>query len=155
MSASSNSPICVDQALFLTAPDGADTYTWTGPDNFVSNEQNPILDNLNTTSAGTYTLEVTFGDCVSETTTEVEIGSTLAATIEGESNICMGSTLSLTITEGTNFEWSGPSGFTATSREIIVNDIGFSNAGVYTVIATNDVGCSTTCLLYTSDAADE
>jgi len=54
---SSNSPLCVGDTLKLTAgtQSGA-TYKWTGPGGWTSNQQNPMIANVTTANAGTYSL---------------------------------------------------------------------------------------------------
>ncbi len=41
------------------------TYTWTGPNGFTSNEQNPTIKNATSKDKGNYTLKITKGTCVS------------------------------------------------------------------------------------------
>lgn len=57
--ATSNSPICSGQTLNLYTPtvDGA-TYSWNGPNNFSSTEQNPIIPDAQTADSGTYSVTV-------------------------------------------------------------------------------------------------
>lgn len=64
--ASSNSPVCIDSTIFLTAQTvpGA-TYSWTGPNGFSSNTQNPVLIFAAPLNAGNYSLLVTLNGCVS------------------------------------------------------------------------------------------
>ncbi len=57
--ASSNSPIEIGETIYLYGlPDGMETYEWSGPDSFTSNEQNPVISNAQEAHAGTYTLTV-------------------------------------------------------------------------------------------------
>lgn len=75
-SATSNSPLVPGGTLQLNTPsfgDGAN-YEWSGPNNFVSNLQNPTVANVTTTMAGDYKVKAVIGICESpETTTTVEI----------------------------------------------------------------------------------
>lgn len=54
----SNSPICIGNNLELTASGGTN-YSWTGPNGFVSSEQNPTILNANTTHSGQYSCAIT------------------------------------------------------------------------------------------------
>jgi len=64
--ANSNSPVCINTSIQLrTANVPGGFYTWTGPDNFISHEQNPNISNLTTAKAGTYTLTVSTNNCAS------------------------------------------------------------------------------------------
>jgi gliding motility-associated-like protein/uncharacterized repeat protein (TIGR01451 family) len=66
--ANSNSPVCMDSTLNLTAQSvlGA-TYAWTGPNGFSSPLQNPSINNASSTDAGTYTLTLINNGCTSVT----------------------------------------------------------------------------------------
>jgi hypothetical protein len=56
VTASSNSP-CPGEDIRLTGkPDGLSCYSWTGPNGFTSNEQNPTINNADSTKEGVYTL---------------------------------------------------------------------------------------------------
>ena len=54
---SSNGPVCEGSTLELFAGGGTN-YSWTGPNGFSSNVQNPTIDNVSLAASGTYTLEV-------------------------------------------------------------------------------------------------
>lgn len=52
-SVSSNSPVCPSKNILLNATGGT-TYSWTGPNGFTSNQQNPVISNANISSNGIY-----------------------------------------------------------------------------------------------------
>ncbi len=55
---SSSGPACIGGTIQLTASSpGTGTYTWTGPGNFYSNQQNPVIVVDNTTEGGVYQVE--------------------------------------------------------------------------------------------------
>ena len=56
--ASATSPLCAGQTLNLSGS-AASTYTWSGPGGFTSSQQNPTVQSITITSAGTYTLIAT------------------------------------------------------------------------------------------------
>lgn len=58
----SNSPVCVGESLQLYADNvtGA-SYSWTGPNGFTSNQQNPVINNVTMAHAGVYSLVITVG----------------------------------------------------------------------------------------------
>ncbi|WP_374174347.1 hypothetical protein [Flavobacterium tructae] len=65
---SSNSPLVPGATLELETPfnDGFEVkYNWSGPNNFQSNLQNPIIKNVTSAMAGEYTLKTTKGICES------------------------------------------------------------------------------------------
>lgn len=64
--ASSNSPDCIDSTIIFAAQavTGA-TYSWTGPNGFTSNNQNPIITPATLADSGFYALVVSANGCVS------------------------------------------------------------------------------------------
>ncbi|WP_207220075.1 immunoglobulin domain-containing protein, partial [Emticicia agri] len=56
--AGSNSPVCVGQTLNLTASGGT-SYSWSGPNAYTSNNQNPSITNATSAANGIYTVTVT------------------------------------------------------------------------------------------------
>lgn len=75
---SSNSPVCINSTLELNATGGT-TYSWTGPNGFASNIQNPTIPNATLANAGTYTCQITgFGACDGSFTVNVIVGDNIA-----------------------------------------------------------------------------
>jgi|AntRauTorcE11898_2_1112593.scaffolds.fasta_scaffold00222_2 hypothetical protein len=75
--ASSNSPLCEGETLQFTAADveGA-VYSWNGPLNFSSSEQNPQIENATPEHSGTYEVTIELGGIESEpSVTEVVVAS--------------------------------------------------------------------------------
>ncbi|MCQ6957734.1 PKD-like domain-containing protein [Mucilaginibacter aquariorum] len=64
--AKSNSPVCVNNTIQLrtaTVPNAS--YQWTGPNGYISTQQNPDITNVTTANNGTYNLFVIVNDCTS------------------------------------------------------------------------------------------
>ncbi len=76
-SASSNTP-CVNDTLNLVVTTNSEdaSFSWSGPENFSSSEQNPIITPVSANNAGTYTVTVT------ETATGCSTNTTVNATIK-------------------------------------------------------------------------
>lgn len=73
VTASSNSPINIDETINLTSTGGI-SYSWAGPNSFTSTSQNPTITNATLAMAGTYTVTVTGnGTCTATATTAVII----------------------------------------------------------------------------------
>lgn len=69
---------CTGSTIQLTASGGT-TYTWTGPNGFISNLQNPTIPNATATNAGTYTCQITgSGACDGSFTVNVVVGDNVA-----------------------------------------------------------------------------
>ncbi|MFT6416676.1 MAG: hypothetical protein ACJARZ_002027 [Dokdonia sp.] len=121
--ASSNTPVCIGSDLNLTATGGSN-YLWSGPNGFTSEEQNPILENIDQNAAGTYSVVVTTDGCSSSTTTEVTTKNKPTPPNLTEplvSEVCFGNTLTLsgTCASGT-IKWSN----TSEESSLVLSEIG-------------------------------
>lgn len=142
--ASSNSALCAGQTLSLSASNIAGaTYSWTGPNTFTSNIQNPTILNPTITASGTYSVYATVNGCTGPAgVVSVTINPTPAAPVAGSNSaLCIGQTLSLTATGGTAWNWSGPNGFTSTLQNPTITNASTLATGVYSVTATAN-GCT-------------
>jgi len=150
--AGSNSPVCIDSAIELTETGGVGTsWSWTGPDEFMSIDQNPTIAEATTASAGTYTVVVTDANgCESTCTTDVEVNPLpvvdLVATNEPCDNSCANT---VSLIDGTNalpgmsYTWTGPAGYTST--ETVIGGVDDCLApGTYTLVFTDANGCEST-----------
>ncbi|UCE20544.1 MAG: PKD domain-containing protein, partial [Gemmatimonadota bacterium] len=73
-SASSNSPVCEDETIELTGgPDAMDSYSWTGPNDFVNSQQSPTIPSSTSNMDGTYQLIVIKSGCPDTATVDVSI----------------------------------------------------------------------------------
>ena len=144
--AGNNSPVCAGSTLNLTASTvlGA-SYSWTGPNGFSSNVQNPVLASATTNASGTYSVTVTVGACASlAATTSVAVNPIPAAPVAGNNGpIFAGTTLTLSASTvpGASYNWTGPNGFTSTTQNPSIPAATTGAAGTYTVTA-NAGGCS-------------
>ncbi|GIV40886.1 MAG: hypothetical protein KatS3mg034_0196 [Vicingaceae bacterium] len=142
--ASSNSPICSGQTLNLSASGGV-SYSWSGPNGFSANSQNPSIPNASTAASGTYTVTVTDANgCSNTATTNVTVNPLPNPTASSNSPICSGQTLNLSATGGVSYSWSGPNGFSANSQNPSIPNASTAASGTYTVTVTDANGCSNT-----------
>lgn len=64
------SPLCSgSDAEFFSDQVANATYNWSGPNGFTSNLQNPVISNVSTLDAGTYSVFASFGTCSGATQT--------------------------------------------------------------------------------------
>jgi hypothetical protein len=78
-SASNNGPICANATLQLQALPAGMTYSWSGPDGFVSTLQNPAITFAQPVNAGVYTVTVTNASgCSATANTTATINATVA-----------------------------------------------------------------------------
>src|SRR5450756_2524374 len=140
--AGSNSPVCEGTTINLTSSGGTG-YSWSGPDGFTSNKQNPPINNATTAAAGAYKVTVTAATgCTATNTTSVIVNASPIASITITDNsgianndgiICYGAKATLTASDGTGYIYSWSSGETTAS-------ITKGTAGTYTVTVTNANG---------------
>lgn len=130
---------CENASIQLTATTTADaTYSWTGPNNFQSSQQNPEV-----TTAGLYNLLVkTTNGCTNETNVTVTEETTKPQiTAKGSTLDCNRSTATFVVTTAENdltYNWTGPNGFVSEEKTPTV-----STAGIYRLIAKKEAGCTT------------
>lgn len=138
-------PVCEGVIIELTADFVADaSYQWTGPDNFSSSVQNPVIANATTAAAGTYQLIVTVNDCASPAATvAVTVNALPDFVIEGNTSLCEGQSTELSVTASNfdedlaSYQWYHDSimldGITASAIEVF-------EIGEYKVVVNNN-GC--------------
>lgn len=139
-SASSNTPVCTGSQLDLTVPTTAGaTYSWTGPNSFVSSLQNPSIPNAQPVDAGTYTVTVTAGGCSSTSSVTVTVSATIPINLTPAGPFCESdgsATLTADVAGGT---WSG-TGITDAINGIF--DSGVAGIGTHTINYDITTGCS-------------
>ncbi len=153
VTATSNSPVCSGNTLDLFAnPDSAaETFSWTGPNGFVSGLQNPTIPSVPVKDSGLYKVKTDLYGCFDSGYVDVEIDSAPVAPI-GWSNspglpgasICQGDTLKLFAvdsTPGVTYTWKGPILFYSVEQNPMIPDVQPAASGIYTVIATLNI-CS-------------
>ncbi|MBS1599494.1 MAG: gliding motility-associated C-terminal domain-containing protein [Bacteroidetes bacterium] len=140
-SATSNSPVCVNSVINLSA-DGGKSYQWTGPAGFTSNESNPSFIATNS-SAGQYTVNISdaYG-CVNKVTTIVSTIAAPTVVVSETKNICLGDSVNLQASGGNVYAWT-PVNYL--SNASINNPIAKpAQTTVYTVMVTDNNNCSDT-----------
>jgi gliding motility-associated-like protein len=99
---------------------------------------------LSTSSINTYTVTYTTpGPCANSSTTTVTITTSPVAVASGPGSVCEGSSINLTSSGGSTYNWSGPGIFTSGSQNPIISSATPANSGTYTVTASNG-GCADT-----------
>ncbi|MCS6904971.1 MAG: fibronectin type III domain-containing protein [Bacteroidia bacterium] len=122
------------------------SYLWRGPNGFISNLQNPVLSNVNSSASGEYTVQVTAAGCppLLATTTVTIYNTPSFLLASSNSPVCLGGELRLTgiVTEpNSNFHWQGPAGFQSNQPNPTLSNIQENNAGNYQVYAVAN-GCT-------------
>ncbi|PKP19234.1 MAG: hypothetical protein CVU05_11850, partial [Bacteroidetes bacterium HGW-Bacteroidetes-21] len=130
-----------------TLPAGAASYSWTGPNGFVSSLQNPSINNATLPASGNYVVIVTLtGGCSATLSTNVTVNPNPMVSATNSGSVCVGQNASLFSqpSGAASYNWSGPNGFTSNSQNSTVNAVNLVNAGSYSVTITLSTGCSST-----------
>lgn len=126
----SNSPVCEGDDLEFGVIETYPSYDWTGPNAFVSTDQNNTITSSEISNSGAYEVTVTdTNGCSNTMSTSLEVLSPPTASINGEGEICEGETITLTASGGDSYEWNTG----ATDAQITVSP---SITTTYTVIVT-------------------
>ncbi|HRK28701.1 MAG TPA: T9SS type A sorting domain-containing protein, partial [Chitinophagales bacterium] len=142
-SISGSTGYCEGATIALTATGGA-TYNWSGPGGFSSSGAGLSIPNAGAANAGTYTVTVTSsGGCSATASRTITINPLPIAGITGTSEVCVGSTITLTASGGSSYAWTGP-GFSATTATINRPNSSVTMSGTYTVTITSSAGCVAT-----------
>ncbi|MGX7667962.1 T9SS type B sorting domain-containing protein [Flavobacterium pedocola] len=142
--ASGDAITCQGGTLHLFASDiPGVTYQWTGPNGFVSSDQNPVIDNVSIANQGTYTVSVLQNGCTSESasiTVTVEVLPSFVV-----KNDCQGNQTYLTASPENDlasfdYFWTLPDG-TIIQNTNPINITG-SAVGSYAFTITSPNGCT-------------
>jgi large repetitive protein len=145
---SNNGPLCSGADLQLNAsdtPPGA-TYSWSGPDGFISTAANPVYNNVPVTAAGTYFLQVILNGCTSASAaTTVVVNATPAMpVISSNAPVCSTNTLTLlantSFSGALSYSWTGPNGFTSDIQNPTIPNVTVGASGTYFLTATATSG---------------
>jgi gliding motility-associated-like protein len=138
-----NSPLCIGNNLQLMSS-GGDLYNWSGPNGFVSTLQNPVIDNITSLSAGSYTLTVTASNsCTASTNTIVTLNQGPIIIASSNSPVCHEGDINLQLSGGVSYQWQGPNNFTSSAQNPTLNNVNLSYSGTYNVTVTGQNGCTT------------
>lgn len=146
--AGANSPLCVGQNIQLSgssSSSGITSWQWTGPNNFSSALQNPVITNSAVLNSGVYTLKAGIYGCYSKDTANVVVNIIPAKPLASYNNpVCSGNMLSLSsssATTGVSYSWSGPASFTSTLQNPAISNSSTAMSGSYVVSAMLN-GCT-------------
>ncbi len=140
--ATSNSPICLNKQINLFANPAASSYTWSGPNAFASNAQNPSIATASLVNGGNYTVTVTNAAGCTNTSVVTVVINPLPAVVVNNPVTCVGSTFTLTAITGTAFAWTGPNAYNSPVQNPSFANAQTTHSGNYTVIVTSAQGCT-------------
>ncbi|MCO6490335.1 MAG: gliding motility-associated C-terminal domain-containing protein [Phaeodactylibacter sp.] len=152
--ASASPPIVCERSrleLFATPAIPGANYQWTGPNNYTSVAQNPVINNISMQAQGTYRLRITTPAGCTDTTSLL-VGVLPSVRIDALSNdapACLNGPMDIMLKasvfppdDGTYaYEWSGPGLFSSTDSCAVIPNATAANNGNYSLIVTNEEGC--------------
>ncbi len=171
ITADNDGPVCDNGILNLISTpvggSGVYTFSWSGPGTYSSTDQNPTINNITQAQAGTYTVNITDANgCanVIPASTDVIVNENPTVTAGSDSPVCEDETLHLGASplggDGVyTYSWTGPTGFTSTTKDPIITNILLTQAGDYNVVVTDGNSCvsavsTATVVVYDAPVAD-
>jgi len=137
--------VCVNQTINITCNNSGVTYSWTGPNTFSSNQQNPSIPNATTAMSGNYVVTVTdANNCASGNVASVLVNPSLVINATNNGPVCENAMLVLATGSGVSWSWSGPNGFSSVSQTPTIPNAQVNASGTYTVVGTDANGCTGT-----------
>lgn len=139
-------PVCENGTVqFFTGP--AASYTWSGPQNFSSNQQNPVLTNAGSSVQGIYSLTVQDNNsCRASTASSLLVLLNPVPVVSGDS-VCFGENAQLSVSGGVSYLWLGPAGFTSTLSSVLIPQVTATSSGNYSVIVSAQNNCTVQALV--------
>lgn len=128
---------------FLTDAVPGATYAWTGPNNFSSNEQNPILANSIAANSGQYDLVVTVNECDASASVNVTVNASpdfnLSQHCENGGLLLEAEPVNGAFESNVVYSWTGPQNYSSSANPITITGL---PAGDYALTITTDEGCT-------------
>ena len=138
--AANTGPYCAGSSIQLNGTGGT-SYSWTGPNGFTSNLQNPTIPNSTAANAGTYTLTTSNAGCNATGTTTVTVNPIATVNAGIDQTICAGGTVTLSGTIGGSAAvgtWSASSGSFSSSTSMSAVYTPTITSGTITLTLTTD-----------------
>jgi len=143
--ASNAGPFCSTNTISLVggAEDPATfTYSWTGPNGFVSNLQSPTISNSDTLMSGVYMLTITDNVCTKTAITTVVVNQTPTVSIVPVGTKCKGDTVQLIAQGANDYTWVSSNPIYQNLGDTIYSIAANTGNITYTVTGTSIEGCS-------------
>lgn len=118
------------------------TLFWSGPNSFTSSIAQPTITNSSALNSGEYTLTIDNGGCPSSKTVSLSVVPSPTVTVSASStNVCSGSTTTLTASGAQSYQWNPGGG---TTVDYIITP---SSNGNYSVTGTGSFNCTSEAVI--------
>ena len=149
-----------DLQLFATSSPAAISYRWTGPDGFVSVQQNPVLNDLTNAAQGVYQVVVTTAaGCQDSTSVAVGSNSSIEVTgISDDASACPSGPETVTLNatvfpqddqNNYGYRWTRNGDLLGTDAELVIPNATPANNGTYQLVVVSADGCASDPFPYT------
>jgi gliding motility-associated-like protein len=131
---------CLAKEISIPAPQGFNSYAWTGPFGYHSNQQIPVIKNVSYTDEGLYTVLTTsdFG-CTALDSFQLKVSPATTISTNTLYNICEGATVLLAASGDGVFSWTPATYLSGTNTG---NPVATPADSIqYKVVLTNTYGC--------------
>ncbi len=133
-------PVCLGSNIPF-AGSGGTSYTWRGPNAFLSFVQNPTINNIGAAASGIYTLTATLNTCTFAVTQSVTVNALPVPTATNDSPVCAQHQVQLSATGGVNYTWTGPPTYTSNTQNPAIASPSLANNGLFTVTVADANNC--------------
>jgi photosystem II stability/assembly factor-like uncharacterized protein len=141
--------------MFGPQPATGGSWSWSGPNGFTASTRQVFISNIQANQAGEYVATYTNdGGCQSAQSITVTVctptsiipyvqvnGGTWQQTANDSVTVGGSVMFGPQPNTGGSWSWSGPNGFSASTREVYISNIQFNQAGDYVATYTNSNGC--------------
>jgi gliding motility-associated-like protein len=147
LTVSSNSPVCEGGTINLSATSSDNSITWSGPAAFTASGSNVSVANAQANNAGRYIATVTKGSCTWSDSVDVVLAAKPTVQLSRDSaTICEGDSIQLSATGANSYQWMPATGVSdRTSTSVFIKP---ASSATYSVIGTNDQGCTDTAFAF-------
>ncbi len=134
-----NAIVCGNDSIILTV-NGAQTYNWTGPDNFTSADSTIDIPNPPISYSGEYYVTATTAKgCTSSDSTNIFVYPAAFANAGSDVTICEGTSTELTGAGGVSYSWSPTTGLSSPASS--TTSASPSDTTAYILTITDSNGC--------------
>lgn len=121
------------------------TFEWQGPLDFESNVQNPVVSNASASNSGIYRVRARLNGCFSQyaTTNAIIYPKPPLPIVYHASPYCSGDEVNLSGPPSNSgapaqYTWTGPGGFSANSRSVLIPAIAVGQQGDYSLVVSEN-----------------